>query len=774
MKNSDPFINFPSKLRKLPQWVVWRYEQKEGRDRKDKVPYKSNDTRVHADTTRPDTWSSFTEAVYAYEHEEDIAGIGFVLKKENGVVGIDLDHCRDLETGELEAWARQALDHLDTYCEVSPSGSGVHAFVYGDIPKALKRDGYEFYCEGRFLTVTGEVLSLHDSAMEREIPLLQLYEKVLGTKVDKSDLGLSSEVKVNTRKELPVDQLADPDIFGRIKKSKQAPEFGVLWTGKWKEAGYTSQSEADMRLTQILAWWLGGNEPRMNQWFKRSKLYRPKWDEDRGGQTYGQITINKAIAACEGRYFDPLPRKKNELGEVKRWESDTPRDLCTHKANAYIFMQEHHEVVRFFIDDKGRGGDWYTWDGKMWVLDNMKARVLMSGVSEKIYEQAALLSDTEEGSSKEKGRLMSWARQSDMENVQSASLHAAERNFYVPSSLLDGELFKINMPNGTFDLDQGVLLDHNRDDFFTTSTSFEYDPHAKCPIWEEYLKWVFISDESMIQFMRRLIGYTLSGSTDEQKMFMFYGGGRNGKGTVLRTVRAMMGEKLAGEAPNTLIMEQRHEGHPTELASLRGKRMVICSELSRGQAFSESRLKQLTGNKHVATRGMYENFRNQRIDFKLFVETNYKPIVKDPTHAFWQRMVIIPFLATFDRIDMTLESRLLAELPGIFNWAVEGYHDWKKMGLSLPDTVMNSIEEYHETQDHIVTFMRENLTTDEDSFMNRGDLYEKYTVWKSKQDDESPLISKIDFYERVGAKFRAVKIRGERGFRIKDFNILRF
>jgi putative DNA primase/helicase len=265
---STAFATFPDELRTRPQWVVWKYKDRGG-PKPTKPPYNAH-TEALADHTNPSDWSTHEEALATY-HRGGFDGIGFCFSKTDPYCGVDLDGSRDPQTGEIQYWARDIIARLDSYTEISPSGSGVHI-----ITKATLADGgmnlkpIELYSSGRFFTVTANHLpETPTTPQERQEETVTLY--------------------------------ADRRLYQKAKGAKNGRAFSTLWAGEW--AGYPSQSEADQALTNVLAFWT--KDPKqIDRLFRQSGLYRDKWDERHAGdgRTYGQLTIEKALASVKDRH----------------------------------------------------------------------------------------------------------------------------------------------------------------------------------------------------------------------------------------------------------------------------------------------------------------------------------------------------------------------------------------------------------------------------------------------------------------------------------------
>lgn len=314
------------------QWLCWEIAMRDGKETK--LP-KDPETGGFAQTDDPSTWGSFINAL-SKANSGEMDGVGFVFTEDDNYVGIDLDDCRDPETEEWDDWALEIMEDIGGWIEISPSGTGAHIILKGEIPGSRNRKGdLEMYEDGRFFTITGQLVDvngerLDDGAKTPEIKEAQLaldavYDRFLAeddesandTTVDVDpdkwghvDLEDHGDSNTNTSVRGPsIDDLPSElrDIFNAAKTANNGYAFTELWRGNWKSnADYPSQSEADLAFCDMLAFWFSGDPERMDRVFRASGLMRPKWDDVRysDGSTYGERTIEKAIAEVDDHYDD--------------------------------------------------------------------------------------------------------------------------------------------------------------------------------------------------------------------------------------------------------------------------------------------------------------------------------------------------------------------------------------------------------------------------------------------------------------------------------------
>ena len=293
----------PASLKAIPQWVCWKAVERDGKTTKIPVNPSTGDP---ASSTDPNTWADYpTACTYAEQYE---LGIGFVFTPNDSLVGVDLDKCRDSETGMIEPWAQTMIEQLNSYTEISPSGTGFHIYVEGKLPAGhRRRERIEMYDQGRFFTVTGQQLPGTPKLIEdRSVELTELHAELFPVVTAKSQVTSPTRLS-----------LSDEDILSLARKAKNQEKFTQLWVGNW-EGPYPSPSEADSALCCHLVFYTR-DVCQVDRLFRRSGLMRPKWDEVHGESTYGERTINNALALVTETY---TPLAQN--GQVTISQEDEP------------------------------------------------------------------------------------------------------------------------------------------------------------------------------------------------------------------------------------------------------------------------------------------------------------------------------------------------------------------------------------------------------------------------------------------------------------------
>lgn len=380
---------------------------------------------------------------------------------------------------------------------------------------------------------------------------------------------------------------------------------------------------------------------------------------------------------------------------------------------------------------------WLVWDGKRW---NEDAPYIVTQ-----YAQAAvdgMYADADEiFDYREREDFLEFAVKSGNSPRISAMLTIAQDAKSIPITPddLDTEKFYLNCANGTVDLRTGYMKAHDRSDLLTKLLPVPWNPTAQCPQWENFLYRIMDGNKKLVEFLRRAIGYSLTGSTREQCLFVLYGTGRNGKSTLLNTIKRLLGEYARQSAAETFMVKKNTSGPGDDVAMLRGARFVTAIETEENQRLAESMVKQLTGGDTVSVRRLYENFFEFEPEFKIFLATNHKPNIRGVDEGIWRRIRLVPFAVRIsdDEVDPDLDQKLAEELEGILSWCVQGCLDWKDDGLQEPEEVWGATREYREEMDVLGAFLEDVCLVGKDYTVTSGDLYRAYQNWAEENGERA-------------------------------------
>jgi len=705
--------NIPDELKNLDQWVAWRLESgKEGRPIKMPVDPK---TGKNADTTSPETWGTCVQAVALFGTSTRYMGIGFVFSPSDPYTGIDIDDCRDPQTGHIGAWAQELIDKLDSYTEVSPSGTGVKIIVQATLPGSVRRrNKIEMYSEKRYFTITGELVGERVEICERERQLSEVYELAFGQtkQEEKAEVPTHDEEKLKRVQAIPDDELLE-----RARNAKNGEKFKSLFEGKVD--GYQGESEADAALLMIFAYWTRGDEERMERLFRASGLMRPKFDRRQAGSTWGRIEIKHAIAKTKS-FYDP------DVEQLYR--NDT--------ANADLFKgMIDGEYIR--IEE---WKTWLKWNGVHWERDaDGEVRQATRRVEEERARRAAAMMRTDD---KEAAQEFKWAITSGDSSRRAAIERLARDMLAQPAEAFDNKPLLLACSNGVVDLTNGMLRPGMRGDQITRGLLEPYNPEAKCPRFEKFLDEIMDGDEEMVAYLWRVLGYCLTGDISERSFFMMHGNGRNGKSTLVEAMQTLLGSYSQPARFETFLQKYQTRNDPRDdLAILAGARLVVAQEADESKTLDVALIKTLSGGDKVVARFLYGTNFSFRPTFKLFLVTNHTPKISESSHALWDRLHYIPFDRRFeeDEIDPRLIFKLNSEMPGILARAVIGCIEWQREGLAPPQKVIKAGDTLHETMDITANWLEECCVLHEDAKVRHAALYESYAGWCKRNSFKYPI-----------------------------------
>jgi len=296
----------------------------------------------------------------------------------------------------------------------------------------------------------------------------------------------------------------------------------------------------------------------------------------------------------------------------------------------------------------------------------------------------------------------------------------------------DTDPWALNTPDGIVDLRTGQTRPHDRAALCSKMTAVA-PGHTECPRWQRFLDQVTAGDKGLQRFLRRIAGYGLTGSTREHALFFLYGTGANGKGTFLNTLTAILGDYAKVSGMDTFT-ESHTDRHPTELAMLRGARIVAAQETEEGRRWAESRIKALTGGDPITARFMRQDFFTYTPQFKLLIAGNHKPGLRNIDEAIRRRFHLLPFTVRIppEERDPNLFDKLKEEWPAILGWALQGCLEWQAEGLNPPAAVIEATAEYFEDEDSFGRWLGECCVRDPMAHETTRDLYAAWTAWAER------------------------------------------
>ncbi|MCD8355064.1 MAG: phage/plasmid primase, P4 family [Clostridia bacterium] len=788
----------PQELKQLPQWVA----------RVGKTPINPLNCRG-ASASKPDTWASFDAATacisktgtwYApgsREYKSGVCdGIGFEFNN-NGLVGIDLDTVRDPESGWIAPDALEIIHSVVSYTEVSPSGYGFHIIAKADIAlqwnkKRLEpnhihrpdvdlktgevrcdRDGnpkmkepeIEMYTSGRYFTMTGNVYDGHTAISDRTEAVTALHNRWIATV---GQLEWSTEINdkpVRPPVAAPVympDTSSGKDYLSDAIKRGKDTSLMALWN---RACPNGNESADDQGLMNKLAYYCNCDAVRMIDAFLQSPhfagkdaVHKKKCDR----VDYLPRTAQKAIADCrqtaenaDWNYRNTKRQRAeqdfavliggNDAPTLEELKPDSnPRYRAGDMGNGALFADVFQGQARCIYETK----QWYVFDGKRWVKDPQKFRVmeLCKSLADTLLVYASGLPE-DENSKKFLESVLKWRSYNKRKTIidDAASVHPVRMDAF------DNDPYLFNCQNGTLDLRTGSFQPHNASDMLTMMAGVSYDPAAQCPRWNQFIFEVMQGDVEKALFLQKALGYALTGDTALECFFILYGATtRNGKSTAMETFRRLIGDYGTSASPQTIAKKNNPDSRaPNEdVAVLAGKRFVSMSEPDQTMVLSASEVKNMTGNDMVKARFLHENSFNFMPQFKMFINTNHLPRVTDPTVFSSGRVKVIPFERHFEpeEQDKTLKQTLMQpkNLSGILNWCIKGLQRMQTEGLESPASVLAATEDYEKANDKMAMFFADRLEADPQSETLMEILYAAYQSWCCKNGFRSTARNKFN------------------------------
>ena len=737
----------PASLRRLDRWVCWRYQIRNGKPTK--IPFDAKTGR-EASSTDPQTWSSLPEVVHALGGGTTFSGLGFVFATGDEFCGVDLDRAIDPASGKLKPWAERIVKQLDSYTEVSPSGTGVKIFLRATKPGKRCRtsidDGeIEIYDRGRYFTVTGRRWpGTPPEVEERQTQLDALYAETF--KEDDTQPGPAPAPTAFG----PGPQLADEDILNLARDQRRtgAKFAGLYDAGDWN-ACFNSQSEADSSIVFTLAFYTK-DAAQLDRLFRGSKLYRPKWDQKHGELTYGQMTIDKALEKVTKQYVpkrtgtrrtssprsdeDDAGASDNDIGIIPLGERDpeTSRLVLSFKRTrptAEAYVREHctHPDGRTLHHFAGMLMAWR--DGRFVEIEDAAVRnqlqpwlheALKYVVDRKTGEM--LLTDFDANPGTVKQAFETICNHTYLDATTPIPSWLSGDPLAPPDELLPCKSKLLHLPTGQ---------EYPATPRFFSINALDYDPdpnETMPEVWFRFLDQVFGEDDDSVQLLQEWMGYCLVGDTSQQKMLLMVGPRRSGKGTIGRVIAKLIGVgNVCGPTTSGLASN-------FGLQPLIGKSLAIVSDARFSgdniQTVVE-RLLCISGEDALTIDRKHKTSVTMKLPTRFMFMTNELPRFGDASNALTGRFLILQMSKSFyGQEDKHLTEKLWADLPGILNWAIEGWKRLRARGHFVqPPAAEDAIRELEDLSSPVGAFVRDRCEFVPGARMYVDNLYAAYKAY---------------------------------------------
>lgn len=435
----------------------------------------------------------------------------------------------------------------------------------------------------------------------------------------------------------------------------------------------------------------------------------------------------------------------------------------SEEAQAAEWILRHAEFWRF---DAERSR-WYFYDHGRWLED----------LTLRAFDRARAVARDTAAAAKMDPELSSTARARVANAIASArnvaaiiTLSRADRRVAVSSNYWDRDRWLLNTVLGVLDTRDGKMLEHGPAFYMTKIAGSA--PRGECPLWLAFLDRITGGDTELVAFLQRFAGYCLTGETKEHALLFLWGLGSNGKTTFVNAIMGALGD-YATTAPSETFVESYAERHPTDLAMLRGARLVVVQEVEDGQRWAAAKIKQLTGGDTIRARFMRQDYFEYRPQFKLIFCGNHKPAFRHVDEAIRRRFYLVPFTQTIAAAerDLALPEKLRAEVGGILLWMLDGCLEWQRIGLAPPDKVREATDAYLEDEDTLRTWMDECCEGEPKAFSPVAELHRSYQGWAERAGEKFFGVKRFSqMLEDHGyGRDRAAgtRVRGFRGLRLK-------
>ena len=668
------FDAMPAELTALPQWVMWRLDW---RDEKWAKPPFSAQTGKAAKPNDPATWTDFATCKSKFDRSRNFDGIGFVFSPNDPYVGIDLDDAFD-GAGTLKSWAAEIVATLGTYTEISPSGTGLKLILRGKLPAGCKHkhkignesDGeIEVYDRGRYFTMMGRRWETAPATCEdRQDQLVAMLER----------FSMMPPVATTKATLYRNGKISESEIIQLAMAAKNGEKFSKLWNGDISEFG-DDESRADQALCNMLAFWFGRDKEKMDAAFRRSVLYRKKWERT----DYRERTLRKAIDSCTEVYIGSNGSNRSKPAKI----AATPSVELTAEA-----VDDPHRLARAAVAEnwqhaegktlRSYRGEFVRWSGAAYQpLADDEVRAALTATIKREFDQKRPTNKDGEPLPTMK------VTKNCVANAENAlrSLTILPAVTESPAWIGDSSPWRAEdcliARNGILHLPSFAAGAMNYMRSCTPAlfafNSLDYSFHADADPpenWFRFLQQLWPNDNESICTLQDWFGYCLTPNTRLQKMLMLIGPKRSGKGTIARVLRAVVG--AANVCAPTLASLECNFG----LQPLLNKTLAIIADARLSgradQAKITERLLSISGEDPQTIDRKFLQQVDTKLNVRFMIISNELPRLADNSGALPSRLIVLRLSESwFGHEDTDLTEKLLIELPGILNWSIRGWRN---------------------------------------------------------------------------------------------------
>lgn len=715
MPDFEIYNNIPEEMKSIARWVCLNMVEEGGKQTK--RPVSAHSGKV-ASITDEANWADFNTAIkYYQEHQDRINGIGFVFTDDDDIVGIDFDGCLDTDGNLINDTIQEIVSRNTSYIERSISGTGLHIYVRGKLPKntgvKLSTEGspygfgIELYEQKRFFVVTGNAYP----DCNTKLPVIENQDFINLVMALIPNAGNSCASSTTIQSNNKITENLNALLQEKLMNSNY---FNQLWNGQRPKG---NESSDDMALCCQLAQ-ITTNPAEIQDLFFKSPHYQSK-DEAHikkcNRSDYMERTINNAMVFKSNHIDD----SRNSYAYLLNYDDN---DI----GHGEKFAAMYNEQLIYIEDDKN--GFWYRYDGISWELINNTTLIGMARELQRNFDSAVRTIGDE-------ARKRAARALGNCDKINSM-IKAAQIDLIADKSIFNTHNDLLAVQNGVVDLRTGQLIEPRSDYYITLKSPVAYNPEAPTP--ERFCRFmdeITCGDVALREYLLRVLGYCLTGETKEQAFFIFYGDGANGKSVLVNLLCRILGTLTGSVAQDAFILKKSGNSKNPSLVNVKDSRIVFVSESNNGQEMDSALIKSISGGDDVLVRELYKGFVHLNQHFKIFITTNFMPAINFADDAMLRRTKIIRFENQFtgDKCDRDLPAKLDTEAEGILkllvSYAVKYYQD----GLTAyePESISVNYNRCRAESDSIFSFICDYVqqSDDDNDCIQSSVLYNYYKIY---------------------------------------------
>lgn len=449
------------------------------------------------------------------------------------------------------------------------------------------------------------------------------------------------------------------------------------------------------------------------------------------------------------------PGLRPDWAQMEPDREQLTQDPCTDLGNSER-VARHFADELLYVPEAG----YYRWKETHWEPCSAESVHNLVGRLFRNHRQTLRRIDPEDD-----GHFQGWLRESEgrARLVAAENLLRGNHSILTDMGTFDSQPYLLNFLNGTLDVRDGMLRQHDPSDRIARVLAYNYDPGGQSDLFEGFISTITGGDAELADFLQLAFGYTICGLPSEEVLFFLYGTGANGKTTLVEAVKAAMG-CYAQKAPPTLLRKSRSDGASPDRARLQGTRMAICSELDESTPLGESEIKDIVSRDTIAARALYKDFFEFHATHVLWIMGNHRPRVSGTDDGIWRRIMLVPFTVTIpehERDRSLLEQLKCSHIPAIMNWMVEGARLYLENGIEPPQAVIQATLQYRHEMDVVRRFLADCCVCEPNAEIPLSMLYDCYRRWV-EIGGEMPLsktrfgrrLEELDYQQRRTARLR--------------------